>query len=228
MPSFVNPFEGNICDRKLNKEELIRAIRFSIAAEFEAIQIYNQLAESIEDAAAIEILNDIADEEKVHVGELQAVLFMLDPKEEELYSEGKDEVNEELTKKGSNMKFRLDQDLRIAGQLIRKGSLINVTGNTRIPGSEWDEFEEVLLTLSKLFRESDYDGVDSVLDKLEPMLDAPLFNELDGVLFGHEYNQRNIQRALDEGYEREGTEPRAALAAVTGILNSYLSKVNGN
>ena len=48
MPEFSNPFNGNKCERKLTKEELIRAIRFNIASEYEAIQLYDQLAESIE------------------------------------------------------------------------------------------------------------------------------------------------------------------------------------
>ena len=39
MPEFGNPFSGISKDRKLTKEELIRAIRFMIAAEYEAIQL---------------------------------------------------------------------------------------------------------------------------------------------------------------------------------------------
>ena len=46
MPEFGNPFSGIAKDQKLTKEELIRAIRFMIAAEYEAIQLYMQLAES--------------------------------------------------------------------------------------------------------------------------------------------------------------------------------------
>gem|GEM_PF-3759322 len=34
MPDFGNPFSGMNADRPLNKEELIRAIRFVIAAEY--------------------------------------------------------------------------------------------------------------------------------------------------------------------------------------------------
>ncbi|MCJ7656703.1 MAG: rubrerythrin, partial [Candidatus Atribacteria bacterium] len=37
MPEFGNPFSGLKKDRKLTNEELIRAIRFMIAAEYEAI-----------------------------------------------------------------------------------------------------------------------------------------------------------------------------------------------
>jgi hypothetical protein len=40
MPEFANPFSGLKNDRKLTDEELIRAIRYMVAAEYEAIQLY--------------------------------------------------------------------------------------------------------------------------------------------------------------------------------------------
>jgi len=51
-------------DRKLSEAELVRAIRFVIAAEYEAVQLYTQLAESIDDEIAVKVLKNIADEEK--------------------------------------------------------------------------------------------------------------------------------------------------------------------
>jgi len=45
MPEFANPFSGMAKDRLLTREELIRAIRYLIAAEYEAVQLYVQLAE---------------------------------------------------------------------------------------------------------------------------------------------------------------------------------------
>ena len=65
MPDFGQPFSGLANDRKLNDEELIRAIRFMVSAEYEAIQLYMQLAESTDNKLAIEVLTDIADEERV-------------------------------------------------------------------------------------------------------------------------------------------------------------------
>ena len=52
MPEFSNPFTILKNDRKLTKEELIRAIRFMIAAEYEAIQLYMQLAASTDNKLA--------------------------------------------------------------------------------------------------------------------------------------------------------------------------------
>jgi len=100
MPDFGTPFSGLAKDRKLTQEELIRAIRFMIAAEYEAIQLYMQLAESIDDELAIEVLKDIADEERVHAGEFLRLLKHLAPDEEKFYNEGAEEVEEEMAKLG--------------------------------------------------------------------------------------------------------------------------------
>jgi rubrerythrin len=98
MPDFGNPFSGLAHDRKLTKEELIRAIRFMIAAEYEAVQLYMQLAESTDNKLAIEVLKDIADEERVHAGEFLRLLKELAPDEEKFYAEGAGEVEEEIEK----------------------------------------------------------------------------------------------------------------------------------
>jgi rubrerythrin len=98
MPEFTNPFAGLASDRKLTKDELIRAIRFNIAAEYEAIQMYMQLAESTDDKLAAAVLKDIAEEEVVHAGEFLRLLKHLSPGEEKLYQKGYAEVEELLEK----------------------------------------------------------------------------------------------------------------------------------
>lgn len=40
MPEFSNPFSILKNDRNLTPEELVRAVRFMIAAEYEAVQLY--------------------------------------------------------------------------------------------------------------------------------------------------------------------------------------------
>jgi len=100
MPDFGSPFSGMANDRKLTKEELIRAIRFLVAAEYEAVQMYMQLAESTDDKLAIAVLKDIADEERVHAGEFLRLLKELAPDEEGFYAEGAEEVEEEIEKLG--------------------------------------------------------------------------------------------------------------------------------
>jgi len=98
MPEFGNPFSGLKKDRKITNEELIRAIRFMIAAEYEAIQLYMQLAESTDNELAKDVLKDIADEERVHAGEFLRLLKELAPDEEKFYREGAKEVEEEMNK----------------------------------------------------------------------------------------------------------------------------------
>ncbi|MGM0442097.1 MAG: ferritin family protein [Elusimicrobiota bacterium] len=94
MPDFGDSFSGLKKDRKLTDKELVRAIRFQVAAEYEAIQLYTQLAESTDNILAKEVLKDIADEEKVHAGEFLRLLKEIAPEEEEFYKEGYEEVEE--------------------------------------------------------------------------------------------------------------------------------------
>lgn len=104
MPEFGHSFSGLKKDRKLTKEELIRAIRFMIAAEYEAIQLYMQLAESTDHKLAQDVLKDIADEERVHAGEFLRLLKELAPDEEKFYQEGEKEVIEEIKKRKNRKK----------------------------------------------------------------------------------------------------------------------------
>ena len=98
MPDFGHPFSGLAKEKKLTDAELIRAIRFMVSAEYEAIQLYMQLAESTDNKLAIEVLKDIADEERVHAGEFLRLLKELDPDEEKFYAEGAEEVEDEIEK----------------------------------------------------------------------------------------------------------------------------------
>jgi rubrerythrin len=100
MPEFGNPFSGLAKDRKVTDAELIRAIRFMVSAEYEAVQLYMQLAESTDNKLAVEVLEDIADEERVHAGEFLRLLYELAPDEEKFYAEGSEEVQEMIEKLG--------------------------------------------------------------------------------------------------------------------------------
>ena len=98
MPEFGSPFSGLAKKKKLTDEELVRAIRFMVAAEYEAIQMYMQLAESTDNALAVEVLKDIADEERVHAGEFLRLLHELAPDEKKFYAKGAKEVEVEIKK----------------------------------------------------------------------------------------------------------------------------------
>jgi len=92
IPQFGSPFSELANGRKLKDEELVRAIRFMIAAEHEATQMYMQLSESTDNILAAAVLKDIADEERVHTGEFLKLLYELAPNEKALYAKGAREV----------------------------------------------------------------------------------------------------------------------------------------
>jgi rubrerythrin len=98
MPVFGSPFSGLANNRKLTDEELIRAIRFAVAAEFEATQLYMQIAESIDNKLAVKVLKEIANEERVHIGEFLRLLRELAPDEEKFYAKGAKEVAGKIEK----------------------------------------------------------------------------------------------------------------------------------
>jgi rubrerythrin len=92
------PFPEQPFDRKLTHAELVRTIRFMVAAEYEAVQLYMQAAESTDNELAKAVLKDIAEEEIVHAGEFLRLLKELDPEEDAYYREGAEEVEEIIQK----------------------------------------------------------------------------------------------------------------------------------
>lgn len=98
MPEFCSSLPSSKAGAKLTKSELIRAIRFMIAAEYEAIGLYTQLVDSIDCEKAKAVLLDIADEERVHAGEFLRLLRELEPEECKFYESGAKEVEELLAR----------------------------------------------------------------------------------------------------------------------------------
>ena len=84
----------------MTARELTRAIRLTLAAEQEAVHLYEALADATDNKLAVEVLQDIADEERVHAGEFQRLLNILLPDEEKLLAEGAEEVDELAEGKG--------------------------------------------------------------------------------------------------------------------------------
>ncbi len=98
MPNFGSPFSGLASEHKLTHEDLVRAVRFLVASEYEATQLYTQLADSIDHPFARAVLKDVADEERVHAGQFLKLLYHLAPDEEKLYENGAKEDDEILKK----------------------------------------------------------------------------------------------------------------------------------
>jgi rubrerythrin len=82
--------EKKIKGKNLQKE----ALRIAIAAEFDAISLYEQLADVVESNDIKDVLLDVAREEKTHVGEFETLLLKYDDEQKEESKKGKKEVEE--------------------------------------------------------------------------------------------------------------------------------------
>lgn len=89
---FMDPFVGRSLGRKLSRRELTRALRLSLSAEQEATHVYEALADAAPDKISAAVFQDIANEERVHVGEFQTLLDRLAPGERKLLEKGACEV----------------------------------------------------------------------------------------------------------------------------------------
>lgn len=94
MPKTAQNLEVVKTPEKFDDRELSRALRDAIIAEEGAIKQYEVAADATDNAKVKEVLNDIANEEKVHVGELQKLLNDLLPDEEKLLEDGEKEVED--------------------------------------------------------------------------------------------------------------------------------------
>jgi rubrerythrin len=94
MPEFLNPFTGVVPERKLTKEELIRAVRQDLAAEHEAVHLYLAHADATDHPLAKAVLTDIANEERVHAGEFARLIAILTGDEDVFLAKGAREVDD--------------------------------------------------------------------------------------------------------------------------------------
>lgn len=92
---FSNPF-GTMVPRKMNAAELARAIMQNIAAELDAVALYQAHIDATDDERAKKVLVHIRDDEKEHVGEFMALLELLDPRQAEYLKKGRKEIAELL------------------------------------------------------------------------------------------------------------------------------------
>jgi rubrerythrin len=69
-----------------------RALRISMMAEIDAVNLYERLAEVVTNPKIKEVLLDVAREEKVHIGEFEQLLDSLDPNFKKSKEEGKQEA----------------------------------------------------------------------------------------------------------------------------------------
>jgi len=76
------------------RDELIQALRIAIIAELDAVNLYLQFAEACGDERIKRVFEDIAREEKTHIGEFLALLLELDKEQVEELKKGEEEIKE--------------------------------------------------------------------------------------------------------------------------------------
>ena len=127
MPGFGDPFTGLKLDRMLTKEELIRSVRFMLAAEIEAVEMYTRVAEACQDEKIKKLILDIADEERVHAGEFGKLVEVLDPQEKVLLEKGMAEAEEKLK----------TAKIPLANSLRRLAEYVHVIGGNGLKTLKW-------------------------------------------------------------------------------------------
>ncbi len=113
MPDFATAREVLGFGKRLSRQELVRALRFSIAAEYEAVQIYEQIIEAIDQPGIKGVIMDIIDEEKLHAGQFMDLLFEVDPEESKTYERGARENREIKQKHGPPLSHKDLKDRKI-------------------------------------------------------------------------------------------------------------------
>jgi rubrerythrin len=80
--------------KEISREDFDReALRISIIAEYDATNLYEQLAAKVKDESIKKVLLDVAREEKVHVGEFELLLSKADEEHFEAIKEGAQEAS---------------------------------------------------------------------------------------------------------------------------------------
>ena len=80
---------------KVDKENIDKEIlRAGLIAEYDAINLYEQMASLAQDEKVKRVMLAVAKEEKEHVGEFETMLLQRDKEQVEEMEEGKKEVEE--------------------------------------------------------------------------------------------------------------------------------------
>lgn len=98
IPEMSSAHSVKSLNHTFNKTELARALRLAIADEYEAIQIYEQIAESTEDPRIREVVIHIVEEEQKHADQFWDLLARVIPEEREIYDSAVEE-NKEIIQK---------------------------------------------------------------------------------------------------------------------------------
>ncbi len=92
----ISPYARQEEEYKLQNEQLIMELRNMLCAKFGSIEEYMHLIQATDNDLALEILNDIVNEEKVHAGQLLRVIKEISEADAKFFEEGTKRVEEVL------------------------------------------------------------------------------------------------------------------------------------
>lgn len=96
--------------KKLTDQEITEAVRLAIIAELDAINLYLQFARSVDDEKTRKVFEDIAREEKTHVGEFLELLKHLDPEQVQEMKKGAEEIHELIGIRSGNSDLKSEKN----------------------------------------------------------------------------------------------------------------------
>jgi len=108
----------------MTQDELIRAVRLDLTAEQDAVSLYTAHAGATEDESVRKVFLSIADEERVHIGELQALIARLNPAEPGKLREGAKEVADQTA--GTAKMIRVTLRKQEGSWVTIRGRRVNV------------------------------------------------------------------------------------------------------
>lgn len=117
--------------KPLESRELERAIRLSISAEHDAAHLYETIADSVKSEKVKKLFQDIANEEKVHIGEFEQVLNTLNKKNKELVEEGKDEAMKKMSSISKVAFYDELEKIALSKKTIMKAMVNRIEGSTK-------------------------------------------------------------------------------------------------
>lgn len=85
---------NELVSSKSGKQKDAAIARLAMIAEMDAANLYEQMISQVQNKDLKEILQDIANEEKVHAGEFEYILSQVDPEWEDFEDDGEEEAED--------------------------------------------------------------------------------------------------------------------------------------
>jgi len=134
-------------------------LRIGVAAEEGATNLYNRLARAATNEDVKKVFKDIALEEKIHVGEFQAMLERIDTEETEALNKGYEEVEEMI---------KIKEEVQVGGIILEKGDKVKIL-KERVPAEVEKSVETFCNFLANMY---DKKGKIGMLEAFNDYMDS--------------------------------------------------------